>query len=395
MAYEARKSRKEQNEINNKNNANLVRNAADVAIASNNPYGVAAGMAVKGVDKVTGGKGSEALGKSLTRATKKVPFGKKAQALSNKFVESGASGEVGKAASMYNGMKGNGNNLLNNSNIKGGGHNSSLPSSDVKKDNLDNKFGDNDTSTNDNSDNNNDNKKSKDKFSLQSIKKMGFKVKLILIGVGIYFIICVLFFPIIVILNRFNSNVSFFSYSGNDSEYVDSDQREFYNNFNNVKNEYLMSGKTFESQLVISTFSTLTNYNSNYSYDDISERDIKEVINSMFANDYDTTYNEGIFRQNLINKIIPKYIGGIETYEAEKIADEILSVTSSYLDVAGDDSSQSTNCSEAGTCVYNIKGFYKNGNRPEALNLSNVYVQLMQCGGRYGGTWELLWVVKN
>ena len=42
----------------NKNNTNNVRNAADVAIASGNPYAVAAGGAVKAADKLTGGKAS-------------------------------------------------------------------------------------------------------------------------------------------------------------------------------------------------------------------------------------------------------------------------------------------------------------------------------------------------
>ena len=38
------------------NNANTIRNAADVAIATKNPYAVAGGAAVKAADKLTDGK---------------------------------------------------------------------------------------------------------------------------------------------------------------------------------------------------------------------------------------------------------------------------------------------------------------------------------------------------
>ena len=71
MAYEARKNnsretsgnsimedKKVQDERNTENNANNIRNAADVAIASKNPYGVAAGGAIKVADKLTKGKSS-------------------------------------------------------------------------------------------------------------------------------------------------------------------------------------------------------------------------------------------------------------------------------------------------------------------------------------------------
>ena len=54
-----------QDERNVKNNANNIRNAADVAMASKNPYAMAAGAVVKGADKITGGKSTEALGKAI------------------------------------------------------------------------------------------------------------------------------------------------------------------------------------------------------------------------------------------------------------------------------------------------------------------------------------------
>ena len=88
MAYEARRDagydpddRDAQRERANQNNANNIRNAADVAIATKNPYAVAAGAAVKAADKITGGKSTEALGKGMTRANEMTPGGKRIQDL--------------------------------------------------------------------------------------------------------------------------------------------------------------------------------------------------------------------------------------------------------------------------------------------------------------------------
>ena len=59
MAYEAnRDDRDYETARADANNANTIRNAADVAIASKNPYAMAAGAAVKGLDAVSGGKAS-------------------------------------------------------------------------------------------------------------------------------------------------------------------------------------------------------------------------------------------------------------------------------------------------------------------------------------------------
>lgn len=85
------------------NNANNVKNAADVAIASKNPYAMAAGAAVKAADKITGGKASQAIGKSITKANKMTPGGKQIQKGLNKLNESGASDAIGTAARAKNG----------------------------------------------------------------------------------------------------------------------------------------------------------------------------------------------------------------------------------------------------------------------------------------------------
>ena len=87
------------------NNAENIRNAASVAQASGHPIAAAVGTGVKAVDKVTGGKASEVLGKTLTHAAKTTPGAQKAL---NKLNESGAGDAIGKAAAAKAGASGGG-----------------------------------------------------------------------------------------------------------------------------------------------------------------------------------------------------------------------------------------------------------------------------------------------
>ena len=88
------------------NNANNIRNAADVAIASKNPYAMAAGGALKVADKISGGKASQSLGSAVERLNRHNPMGRMVQNASNKLSESGASDKIGQAAAAKNGMNG-------------------------------------------------------------------------------------------------------------------------------------------------------------------------------------------------------------------------------------------------------------------------------------------------
>ena len=92
-----------QHKANINANANNLRNAADVAMATKNPYALGIGGAIKAADKMTGGKSSEVLGKAMEKELKRSPFGGLMQKASNKLSESGASDAIGKAASMKNG----------------------------------------------------------------------------------------------------------------------------------------------------------------------------------------------------------------------------------------------------------------------------------------------------
>ncbi len=81
-------------------NANNIDNAANVAIKSGIPVAAAIGAAVKGADKITGGKVSQTAGKVLTEVNKRLPFGDKLQGVSNKLSESGVSDAVGAATAV-------------------------------------------------------------------------------------------------------------------------------------------------------------------------------------------------------------------------------------------------------------------------------------------------------
>ena len=88
MAYEAnRDDRDYETARADANNTNTIRNAADVAIASKNPYAMAAGAAVKAADKFTDGKATEALGKQMTKVNQVAPGGRQVQNASKSILQ--------------------------------------------------------------------------------------------------------------------------------------------------------------------------------------------------------------------------------------------------------------------------------------------------------------------
>lgn len=98
--YESAGKEKSQDERNTKNNAKNINNAANVAIKSGVPVAAAVGAAVKGADKITGGKITKVAGKLLTEFNKMVPLGDKLQGVFNQISESGVSDAVGAATAV-------------------------------------------------------------------------------------------------------------------------------------------------------------------------------------------------------------------------------------------------------------------------------------------------------
>lgn len=106
---DGRRTPSSKNQRNIDNNEQNLRNAADVAIATNNPYGVAAGKAFKAADKITGGRSTKALAKAINTANKTSMAARLTQKALNRMNESGMGDKLGKAARAKNKFSGDKN----------------------------------------------------------------------------------------------------------------------------------------------------------------------------------------------------------------------------------------------------------------------------------------------
>ena len=397
---------KAEDERSTQNNANNIRNAADVAIASKNPYAMAAGAAVKAADKITGGKSTEALGKGMTKANKMAPGGKKIQNASNKLNESGASDKIGTAARMKSGgaggaagAAGNASNAANaadkaqkaqqtqqnaekvqkaqqaanqanaqNNAKSGGGQGGSLPSSSDSSSSSD----------------------SKSKGG--GLSKFIFKN--ILISTLIFFLPLLLFIIIIFaaislvsgIFGEFDDAMGMSQTLGEetgDIEYTASskEQQEFFDRVNNVKLRYQAEGKTVDAMQIVAVYHVLESNGADITYEKVSESTISSWADAMFDNGI---YSEETFKNNLINRIIPSYLSNSSDDDRKQYADEVFQYIEDYNNFIGKDE-RSSSCGSIGSCNYEIKGFYANGtNYNVNISISNLKVRLMQCEPPYG-----------
>lgn len=201
------------------NNANNIRNAADVAIATKNPYAVAAGTAVKAADKLTGGRSTQALGRAMTTANKFSPGGRKIQGLSNRLSESGASDKIGKVAAAKNGMAGsgaaaNGTNAANTTKAQNTASSATSQGSKGTSSKWSDFLG--------GDDNRKSSSDSSDSFIKKRWQKLPLKTKLIIIGVaaGAFFFFMIFFAVISTIGAAFKGNSSNKSVTVSDSSIV-------------------------------------------------------------------------------------------------------------------------------------------------------------------------------
>lgn len=415
MAYEATRndysedSKELEKKRNDSNNARNVRNAADVAIASGNPYAMAAGFAVKGADKLSGGRASNALGKGMSTANRIVPAGKSLQNVSNNLSESGVSDVAGRAASIKNGIDAKsggeekslpssvGNDVENNavvSSNEGISANSSVSntseSSSKKDDDIRDKDRDKDY------DNDNDNEEKKGGL-FGNISATVVRVVAITILPFIFFIFVVLIF-IVAIFGSISNFEDAFGVSkiageevGGDVVDIDSpEKKEFYERVNDVKLSYLANGKEVDVLKVTSVFHQLNTYGANLKYEKITTSMIEEVADSMLK---DNVYDEETFKENLKNNIIPKYLKNKSDAEKELIINEILEHSNEYHSLIGEESdptasgaggSSGNSCIAVNTCYYDIKGYSISGkgNVSENSKLKDIYVRLYQCDGK-------------
>ena len=445
MAYEASHgSHDAEKERNVENNAQNINNAADVAIASKNPYGVAAGMAVKGANALTKGNSSRLLGKGVDAASRMSPFGKKLQNLSNGINESGLGDRIGKASRMGSGLRGGqsgmggGQSLPSSvSNNRGVDANDEADSAKKKSSND----GDEDSSLFNKSSKNNgdenkedngelDNKNSKksntegseeeqsDSTTLFGGKKNNNSFfgkislpKIIIIGVVVFIIFLLLFITIIVstipsflLTLKFGDALGISSITGGSTgnlvyQSATTRQEEFYQRVNNVKLEMQARGRTLDGLKIAAVYYVLRENGSSITYEDMTEPVITYIADMMFDGN---EYSEERFRSNLINAVFPTFLPYSSFETKEQMVDKVFDYVDNYYDYIGEDpfsssSDYSLSTCSSGNCTYNIKGFYvkSRGNVSEELQLSNLYVRLMQCGSftdnngvvhNYGGT---------
>lgn len=391
------------------NNVQNVKNAADIAVASGHPIAAAAGGTVKAVDAATGGKGSEIVGKALTRANEFTPGGRILQSGLNKANESGIGDVAGKAASIKNKANaskgGDTPNQVKKEDAEGGEKKDSLPSSDDKNKNQQSDIRgtvpkQEDDKGKDDSDVDNQDSDSSTVNTKSSVKMIaGVPVAGGLIMIGVMLLPMLLLFLLIAstggILSNYDDAFGISAAQGEDiggmvynaSSQV---QIDFFNRILEVKEDYQNDGKNVDPLKIVAVYTVMRNKGAALTYDTMTTEVIEDIADCMFSG---TAYSEDTFKNNLINDFIPTYLPNTSEKDRQNIVKEIFEYIDNYYDLVGKE--VPSGCSSTGTCNYNIEGFYidGSGNVKNSLQVSNLYVRLMQCGTsgsyNYGGQWGL------
>lgn len=398
MAYEAKKegdqreNQMTQDERNVQNNVNNIKNAAEVAKASGNPYAVAAGVAVQAADKVTGGKSTELLGKALNQANKNTPGGKQLQKGLNKLNESGASDKIGQAAAIKNGMSGgesgggdgvpkvpgnaNGSSPTpSSSSNKGFGENLNLGTNNKAKPSELDKDTDKEDASNG------------EETMFQFVGKK--EITAIIIFLAPLAGILLLFFTIFGAIGGgvadFDDALGASDVSGGETGNIvftpsSPEAKAFYERINTVKLSMQATGKSVDALKIAAVYHVINVNNNSYDYEYMTTPRIYEIANAMFNGN---TYDEEYFKQNLANDIFYKYFPQDSQSRRERYAEDVFDYIERYYSFIGNDGFA---CSASGACNYDIKGFYipDGGNISKQMKISNLMVRLMECGSPYG-----------
>lgn len=385
-------------------NAEVVKQAADVAQHSANPYAKAAGTAVKVGDKVTGGQVSNKIGKTMRNSPaekvldRAMPAGKKDSKLTEMFQKNA----MRKATNRKPEVGENSDNLE--------GEQKSSPSSSSKngenkkkKDNS--KVADSSSNSSSNRGGNrkrgNDSSASDDASSdaeIQARRRM--RIIIAVSALASVFLLAVVLIAIIIstlgILTKFDDALGVSSYTGRNNGNVaygaeSKEQSDFYERVNDVELEFLARGEHVDALKIAAVYYVLKENDENITYEAMTEDRIRDIANAMLNGG---TYDEDTFKTNLINNIFPQYFPNSTKKEREAMANSVLEYTNDYYKFIDEEPPSVYNdcTSSSGSCSYNIKGFYikGKGNITKNIQVSNLYVRLMQCGTanghNYGGT---------
>lgn len=381
MAYEANRDSNDlsQEQQNLDNNKKAVQAASKIAGNSGNPYAMAAGKAAQVASKATGGKSDEVLAKALSNTTRNMPGGHHIQDGLNRLGESGVTDKVGQAAA----MSGSGTSTQSDTSATGGSAESSgrfggfggfggkkKPSSFFDEPNEDK----------------NPQGQEMDFFG-QFELKLDKKIMIPLIPtIGILLLFMMVITAIGGGVNEFDDALGASYGSGGDTgeivfEPSSKDAAAFYERINVVKLAYQANGKTVDALKIAAVYHVLNVNNNDYDYDYMTTPRIQEIAAAMFEGN---SYNETTFKNNLANNIFSHYFPSYSQSEREQLAEDVFDYIERYYSFIGSDAT--TACATAGTCIYDIKGFYIHGagNISKPMQISNLMVRLMECGSPYG-----------
>ena len=414
------------------NNANTILNSADVAIATGNPYAVAAGAAVKAADKITGGASTQALGKVMTKANRTAPGGRSVQRASDKLAESGMGDKIGMAASMKGGggsgaakageaadkaakakqaadnaqkakqaadqaqkAKQNAENIQrarqNAQNAQQAANKAKAAENAEKGKNASDKAGR--VANSAGGGRGGSSPSSSDEDENKGLGKfIGKQLFISILLMFAPFLIIILLFIMIIamvtgIFNDYGDAFGMSSTLGEDTGGLyfnasSEEQEEFYNRINDVKLSYQAQGKSLDAMKIVAIYHALQAYHVDINYDDVTESVIRNWADSMFDGN---TYSETTFRNNLENSIFPQYLPGESAKAYEEMADEVFDYLDRYYNLIGKEMYGSS-CASIGNCSYDIKGFSipGRGNVLKNIQISDLKVRLMECGSPYG-----------
>ncbi len=186
-------------------------------------------------------------------------------------------------------------------------------------------------------------------------------------------------------IGEYNDALGAATYSGGENGGIDfqpenEEAAAFYERLNEIKLDYQTRGKSVDTLKLVAVYHVLSVNNPDYNYEYMTKARLQEIANAMFSGN---SYNEELFKENLTNKIFKKYFPTKSQGEREQYTEDVFDYISRYYDLIGKDSST---CAATGTCVYDIKGFRigGSGSYTKAMQISNLMVRLMQCGGDYG-----------
>ena len=406
MAYEARKndnSKEAEDAKSNASNQKAVQTAAAVAAKSGNPYAAAIGKGVQIADKISGGKASATLGKGLTKANKIAPGGKAVQKATNKLADSKM---ADKAMDAYNAKNGNAasgaadkaakakEGIDKAQKAKEGAEKAQKAKEGAEKAaaakaKKDTGGGASNDSSPSSSDSGSGSDAGTSSMTGAGVAVGGLALPFLLAAIPILFVISVI--NVVVNISNYEdafgvSQATGGNTGGLDDEVTDPDQQAFYNRIIEVQNDFQEDGKYVDPLMIVAVYHALNMHDDSITYTNMTKSKITKIAKAMF--DDDGVYSEDTFRSKLKSSVIPSFILFADAETKEVIVNDIFEYISGYYALIEDES----DCSSAGSCTYNIKGFYiTSSNIKKEINVSDLYVRLMQCGTsdghNYGGTY--------